>query len=222
MRETWLPTTTVLRREYSSLLQETRRRKGIAVETETMFAADYVKSTTALISRNSVDISNLISVKEVITQEEYCSGIQVIHSSLRTTIRVLLVIVLTKQRRDLWQRELVSFTESILGSSWRYYWILYLPLSSRFRYRVCVITENNHPISSVGSISFDRLLSAFKGRGTRYRRNHVATVCLFIYCGKCGKGRNRSEFVETKRRHTIRWQLWHAARQVARQVKLPK
>ena len=26
-------------------------------------------------------------------------------------------------------------------------------------------------------MSFDRLLSAFKGRGTRYRRNHVATVC---------------------------------------------
>ena len=81
-------------------LMAAKKGNGGAVHSN-VSAADYVKSTTALIRRNSVGISNLISVKEVITQEEYCSGIQVIHSSLRTTIRVLFVIVLTKQRRDL-------------------------------------------------------------------------------------------------------------------------
>ncbi len=40
------------------------------------------------------------------------------------------------------------------------------------------IAENNLPISSVDSKSFDRLLSAFKGRGTRYHRNHIATVSI--------------------------------------------
>ena len=180
MRETWLPTTTVLRREYSSFLQETRRRKEIAVETDTLFAADYVKSTTALISRNSVDISNLISVKEVITQEEYCSGIQVIHSSLRTTIRVLFVIVLTKQRRDLWQRELVSFTESILGSSWRHYWILYLLLSSWLRYRICVIhCREESPHIICWQHVFWSFTECFQGKRNKIPQESCCN-CLFV------------------------------------------